>query len=163
MRSEDFLRVTEPLPEPTFLLAADGTILAANRAVEERLRIRRDALENKPLADLLDDPPEEVTGFLRSCARSTSLTPGGLSLKCPGDAPRPLRAEGALLRPQGEGGKGLLLVRLIPKESSVVHFVSLNQRLDSLGREIELRRRAQEDLRDQAELTRTTSPASETR
>jgi PAS domain S-box-containing protein len=156
VKNEDFLRVVEPLPEPTLLLTAGGTILEANRAVEGRLGLHRDRLKGKPLAHLLDDSAEEVERFLKASARSTSLTLGGLNLKRAGREPCALRAEGALLQPTGPDGEAVLVVRLIPKESSVGQFVALNQRLDSLGREIQLRQRAQDDLRDQAELTRTT-------
>jgi PAS domain S-box-containing protein len=153
---EDVLRFAEPLPEPTLLLKGDGTILEANPAVEGRLGWTRDAVRGRPLADYLDDPADEVARFLHTCARSTALTLGGLSLRRPGQEPCPLRAEGALVRPRGRGREALLVLRLIPKESSVGQFVALNQRLDSLGREMDLRQRAERDLREQAELTRTT-------
>jgi len=153
---EDVLRFAEPLPEPTLLLKGDGTILEANRAVEGRLGLTRDAVRGRPLADYLEDPADEVARFLHTCARSTALTLGGLSLRRPGQEPCPLRAEGALVRPRGRGREALLVLRLIPKESSVGQFVALNQRLDSLGREMDLRQRAERDLREQAELTRTT-------
>jgi PAS domain S-box-containing protein len=156
VKGDELLRFAEPLPEPTFVLTAEGVLLGANRAIEERLGLSRDGIEGRALADFLATPREDVDRFLKSCAKSTGLTLGGLDLARPGEDPRPLRAEGALVRPRGKGRDALIVVRLIPKDSSVGQFVALNQRLESLGQEIHLRRRAEADLREQGELTRTT-------
>ncbi|HEV8200237.1 MAG TPA: PAS domain S-box protein [Candidatus Polarisedimenticolia bacterium] len=148
--------MAEPLPEPTFLLKEDGVILAANPAVEARLGLVRDDLRGRTLAHYLEDAPDKIGLFLEACARSTTLTLGGLNLRRPGKEPCPLHAEGALVRPRGRRGDALLLVRLVPKNSSDGQVGALHERLESLGREIDLRERAERDLRAQAELTRTT-------
>jgi len=156
VKNDDVLRFAEPLPEPTFLLTADGTILEANRAAEGQLGLSREEVRGRALADFLDDPQDEVARFLKTSARNTAVTLGRLNLKRPGKEPCPLRAEGALVRPKARGRDALVIVRLIPRESSVGQFVALNQRLESLDREVHLRRRAEADLREQAELMRTT-------
>ena len=156
MKADELLRFADPLPEPTFILTIEGVILGANRAIEGRLGLSRDGIEGRSLAEFLATPPEEVVAFLKTCAASADLSFGGLDLLRPGKEPSPLRAEGALVRPRSRGREALIVLRLIPKESSVGQFVALNQRLEDLGREIHLRERAETDLRDQGELTRTT-------
>ncbi|HZN04712.1 MAG TPA: PAS domain-containing protein, partial [Candidatus Polarisedimenticolia bacterium] len=81
MKNDDVLRFAEPLPEPTFLLTADGTILEANRAAEGQLGLSREEVRGRALADFIDDPQDEVARFLKTSARNTAVTPGRLNLK----------------------------------------------------------------------------------
>ena len=156
MKSEELLRFAEPLPEPTFILTVEGVILGANRAIEGRLGLSRGDVEGRSIADFLATPRDQVVRFLAACARSTGLTPGDLDLLRPGGDPEPLRAEGVLVRPRLKGRDAVIVLRLIPLEAGGGQVVALNQRLESLGREIHRRRKAEADLREQSELTRTT-------
>ena len=156
MTPEQFLTFADPLPEPMLLLACSGRVLAGNRAVEKRLGIALPAIRGNNLADAVADTPDEVAHYLRSCSRSRSLVLGSLVLLSKVGECVPCRAEGALLRPRSDDSEAILLLRLIPKDSAVGRFVALNQRIESLGREVRLRRHAEGAVRQQAERLRVT-------
>src|SRR4051794_28607551 len=95
---EPFLQVADLLPEPMLLAAADGTILAVNRACGERLGGGTRPLPGRRLQDLVADPPAEVAAYLRDCSRSRQLVLG--SLRFPGSSPSAVwRCEGEVYRP----------------------------------------------------------------
>ena len=156
MTPEQFLTFSDPLPEPMLLLAGSGLVLAGNRAVEKRLGIALHELRGKKLADVVADRPDETARYLRSCSRSRSLVLGSLQLLARDGESVACRTEGTLLRPRTEDSEAVLLLRLIPKESAVGQFVALNQRIEELGREIQRRRRAEEEAREHGERLRVT-------
>ena len=156
MTPEQFLTFADPLPEPMLLLAGSGRVLAGNRAVEKRLGVALHEVRGKNLTDVVAGTPDEVAHYLRSCSRSRSLVLGSLYLLAQGGESVACRTEGALLRPRTKGSEAVLLLRLIPKESAVGQFVALNQRIEELGREIQRRRRAEEQAREHGERLRVT-------
>ena len=156
MTPEHFLTFADPLPEPTLLLSGDGLILAGNRAIEERMAISLGTLRGKRLADVVKEQPDEVSHYLRLCCRSRNLVLGALTLKGNEGQEVPCRLEGALLRPRSEGVDATLILRLLPKTSATAQFVALNQRIDELGKEVQRRRRAEVEAREQGERLRVT-------
>lgn len=156
MTPEQFLTFADPLPEPMVLLTGNGLVLAGNRAVEKRLGVRLVELRGKSLVQIVVDPPDEVSHYLRSCSRSRSIVLGSLTLRKGEGENIPCRTEGTLLSPRSDGNDALLLLRLIPRESAVGQFVALNQRIEGLGREILRRREAEAEAREQAERLRVT-------
>ena len=154
MTPETFLQLSDLLPEPTLLVSAGGTVLAANRATGERLGVSPDALRGRPLSDAVTEPPDDVAKYLRACSRSRQLVLGALTVLS--DPPLPCRAEGAAIRPAGAGVEALVLLRLVPKQSAAGKFVALNLRIDELGKEIHRHRQAEEAIRRQEEWLRVT-------
>jgi PAS domain S-box-containing protein len=152
---ESFLRVADLLPEPMMLVAADGTILASNRACAGRLGRALGAPKEGRLQDLVSNPSEEVAAYLRDCSRSRQLVLG--SLRFLGISTSAVwRCEGEVYRPREGETPALLLLRLQPRESVVQRFLLLNQRVDALNREIVRRREVEAALRDQREWLRVT-------
>ncbi len=156
MTPEQFLTFADPLPEPMLLLTGGGLVLAGNRAVEKRLGVALNTVRGKTLADVVADPPDEIAHYLRSCSRSRSLVLGSLDLLGGDGEGVSCRTEGTLLRPRTEGAEAVLLLRLTPKESAVGRFVALNQRIEELGREVQRRRRAEDEAREHGERLRVT-------
>jgi PAS domain S-box-containing protein len=152
---EAFLQLSNLLPEPTLLLLGDGTIVAANRATEDRLGLGPKVALGQQLAQIVSDAPETVAHYLRACCRSRTLVLGSVTLKVPGGKVA-CRAEGAVLRPTAEGTDALILMRLLPKHSAVGQFVALNQRIAELGREIHRRKEAEAVIRRQEARLRVT-------
>jgi PAS domain-containing protein len=135
---DTFLQLSDLLPEPTLLVSGGGTILAANRATWDRLGVSPDALRGRLLAESVTEPAAEVDKYLRACCRSRQLVLGSLTIL--GSGPLACRAEGAVIRPAGEGVEALVLLRLVPKQSAAGKF-------DELGKEIHRRRQAEEAIR----------------
>ncbi len=156
MTPDLFLAFADPLPEPMLLLAADGLIVAGNRATEGRLGVPLSSLRGKRLADVVADPPDEVAHYLRTCARNRTMVLGALTLAGGAGAAVACRAEGTVVRPAAAGVEALVMLRLLAKESAVGQFVVLNQRIEDLGREIQRRKQAEETARHQEERLRVT-------
>ncbi|MFP5286616.1 MAG: PAS domain-containing protein, partial [Thermoanaerobaculia bacterium] len=151
-----FLRCANLLPEPMLLVTAAGEIVAANRRAQERLG-PDGSLQGRRLQDLADGDSQSVSDYLRLCARGSQLLPGSLSLvQADGNGRRPaaFRAEGAVFQPREEDRPALILLRLQEKERAVARFLTLNERIDQLGREIARRKRIEEELRRQREWLR---------
>ena len=146
---DDFRVWAEILPEPTLLSTTDGLLLAANRAVERRLGMSRATITGRRLAEVVSDPPDRVTDFLRASSRSRDFALGSLTLTT-GGRELPCRCEGALLRPR-DGEPALLLLRMVPKESAVKPFLVLSEKVEQLAREV-VRRQVSERKLQESEL-----------
>ena len=133
---EQFRQFANLLPEAMILLSGDGTILATNPAVEDRLTLPLRELQGKRLADLASDAPDVIANYLRTCARSRQMVLGSLMLVPQDGGQIPCRCEGAVYRPRDGESSALLLIRLIPKETAVSQFIALNQRVTELTREM---------------------------
>ncbi|HZT80031.1 MAG TPA: PAS domain-containing protein, partial [Gemmataceae bacterium] len=143
MSPEQFLQVADLLPDAALLVTGDGTVLAASRRVADRLGLAPDRLGGRPLADRAAGPPGGLADYLRACARSREPVPGTIVLRADDGREVACRAEGAALRPAGEAGPALLLLRLFPRDASVSRYLLLNQKIDELAREVRRRRHAE--------------------
>jgi PAS domain S-box-containing protein len=153
--AEPFARVADLLPEPMLLVAADGTIHAANTAAGAEFGLGSGALRGRTLQELAAEPAEEIGSFLRACSRTRELIPGALTLPGP-RGPVRYRAEGALFVPRSDGIPAFVLVRLRPREVALRQFLALNERIEVLHREIGRRKRTEDELRIQREWLRVT-------
>jgi PAS domain S-box-containing protein len=143
---EHFVQFADLRPEALLLVTGTGQVAAANRRVADRLGVAPGELVGRPLADFAAEPPAEVERYLRACARTREPVLGALTWRRPGGEPQALRAEGAALRPRGEGEEALILLALTPREDAAGRFIALTRQIDSLAREVARRRRAEEDL-----------------
>lgn len=142
MNPEQFRTFASVLPEAMLMVTLQGEILAANPAAASLLNIPAEALIGTQLDAIADSPSEKVRQYLRSCAGQKQLLPGALTL-----AGLNLRCEGALMTLS----PGTLLLRLKSKEVSINQFVTLNQRIDQLTREILERKRMETLLSGQVQ------------
>lgn len=162
MTPDQFLLFADPLPEPTLLLADDGLIFAGNRAVEQRLGIPVSRLEGKRLAEIVDESPDKVSHYLRLCCRSRNLVLGAMRLRVEGVEGSEgvegvvCRMEGGVLCPKKEGAAAVLQLRMVPRETATGQFLALNRRIKELGREVQRRKRAEVEARQQEEWLQVT-------
>ena len=133
------------LPEAMLLVDMDGLIQATNAAARRQLG----KLDIEPgltaLAALCIEPPQQVADYLRSCRRVVALMPATLTFGLPCGTALPLRAQGARFAPAGETTACWVLLRLIPKHAAESRFLAMNQQIEKLAHEIDLRRRAELD------------------
>lgn len=151
MTPQQFLQFANPLPEPTLLLLGNGTILAANRAVSERLSLSSQDVCERSLTSVVGEPAIEVEHYLRNCSRSRKMFLGALTVVDTNGRKLACRAEGAVVIPRDGDKEAVLLLRLTPKDSTVGQFLALNERIGKLGREILRRRETEDALRRQKE------------
>ena len=156
MTPQHFMQFAEPLPEPTLLLLANGKILAANRAAGDRLGIGRAEIDNRPLTDLVLESAEQVERYLRNCSRSRTMVLGSLTIRCVKGEPLACRAEGAVVAPRDKDQEAVLILRLLPKTSTIGQFLGLNEQIGKLGKEILRRKHTEEELRRQKEWLQVT-------
>ena len=114
---------------------------------------RRADLVGCALQEIVADPPAKIERFLQLCRRSPNLAPGSLTCKTLAGALVPCRAAGGLLAGPGEPS---LLLRLFPKQESQSKFLVLNERIQTLHREILERQRVQAKLHAEREWLQTT-------
>jgi PAS domain S-box-containing protein len=113
----------DPLPEAMLLVSQDGEIVAANRAACGIFESTATALQGRRLDQLVLDAAEEVMRTLRTCAAGSTMVEGSLTLPARDGRDRLCRVEGAPLprpRPGSPAGDPLLILRIIPRESSTL-------------------------------------------
>lgn len=135
----------ERLPDPAFLLALDGRILAANGRAARLLG--QPALTGQPLHAFLDMPRERFRDLLRSWASNGQPVPGRLRLRGPHASAPEVRCNGARLADRPDRPARLLLL-CQPQQLRSNQFVLLNQQLAALNREIREHRRAEQRIRE---------------
>jgi PAS domain S-box-containing protein len=148
---ESFRHCYGRLPEATLLLSFDGRIQEANSAAMGFLQANGNLTT---LQDAVMDSPQKVARLLELCQRSRDLFPGALTIKNSGADGIPCRVEGALFSTPVE--KGYILLRLFLKEVATRRFHALNERIETLNREILERKRVETQLYAQRELLRAT-------
>ncbi|MDO9016037.1 MAG: ATP-binding protein [Deltaproteobacteria bacterium] len=147
MSVEAFAELIALLPDATVLVSGAGLVLAGNAAAQAVLGA---GIAGRPLADLVSSPAAEVEALLRASARTRDAVPGALAVARAGGAVH-FRASGAVLRPRRDGADAIVLLRLQPRDAAAAQFLALNERIDALHREIERRRRVENELRAQRE------------
>lgn len=143
MTPEAFLELSEALPEPMFLLAGDGTIVAMNGAAR---RLTPDGAPGRRLHDLVDDA-DRLSGYLAACGATRTLRAGVLRFPSSPE-PRSCLVEAALIASADNGRPALLVLRcraaetgLLGAEKRVLEMVAggepLHTALDELARALE--------------------------
>ena len=127
------------------LLSGDGTILAVNSRLAERLRRTPEALAGTPL-DALTVDGTDAGRLLAEWAGSTRLSPGVITVRA-GDEVVRFRAEGAVVERASRAAERRLLVRLVPKQHVSDHGLEVDEQVRALGAEIARRRRVEHALR----------------
>jgi signal transduction histidine kinase/PAS domain-containing protein/ActR/RegA family two-component response regulator len=138
-----FRPLADLLPDPMLLVRPEGGIEDANRAFISAFGWRRTDVEHASLAELTAVSPDALAEFLRHSAATGQFLPGALAVRRRDGTIVSCRAEGALFRPGPEAPR-LLVVRLVPQESAVAHFLDLTQKIGDLSGEVTRRRRAEE-------------------
>jgi PAS domain S-box-containing protein len=143
----EFANCYGPFPEPILLVGADGTIQAANSGAAELLGRPRRELEGLDVRELATEAPEDFLTYLKASAGTGHFAPGAVTLRA-GERTIPCRAEAAAIRGPEEGRRSILL-RLRPRQQAAVPFLVLNDRIETLNREVTQRRRSEAAMAEQ--------------
>ncbi|WP_309672353.1 response regulator [Gemmatimonas sp.] len=147
MNSAQFLEVADWLPDPLLMLTRDGTIMTANRAATRLLGTSADGLGGTSLTARVDGDVETIARHLRESSRAREPHPGAIALRTQGGATVPCRCSTGLFRPASDEHPALLVMRLLPRETSPSQFRLLNDRIEQLDREMGRRQAAEEERR----------------
>jgi PAS domain S-box-containing protein len=153
--TEEFARFANLLSEPMLLVSSRGRLWAANHVAKHEFLTGRHVAGDDMLAELVEDAPEKILGYLKLCSRSSHPLPGSLSFR---HAPAMIecRCSGVSFRARDTDGDPLVLLRFVSKATSVNNFVALNRRIAQLSNEVALRLQAQRAALEQGELLRVT-------
>ena len=143
-RTTESFVVAEALPEPMLLVAPDGVVVEANAAAAELFVRSHAELIGAPLNELVD-AEDSASKHVSNALRSSGRTLGSLAL-CTGDGRSIRVVSTACALRIGSGRCVLLRLRLDGHAHS--GFVELNQRVESLRREVSERRRTEVSLRE---------------
>lgn len=146
MLVEYFLLIAQHLPEPHLLLSVDGRVIAANLAAKRKLAIANDS-ENNSIYSLSKDSPEKLKQTLSMWARSNSPLPASITLGEINGESIVCLCKGSLLRPQEEDAPSMLMVQCLAKQQSLSAFVTLNEKIAQLQRQVVERRNAEAEVR----------------
>lgn len=124
------------------LVTSGGELVFANKAASACLNLPIPLPPGLLLGDLAGMPGEQVRSFLRLCTRSRHWIP--IALNMPAGSAQRMMCRGAALNP-GERPV-LVALRLERHTEAVSSFVRLNERLDSLTRELREKQRTEEEL-----------------
>ncbi len=138
-----FHDVADWLPEQLLLVHPDGEILAANRAAYRALGWRVTARPAQSLTEIVEGDHERLRQYLVACTRSREPHPGQLRLRLPSGRVEAFQVHCGVQTPRREAVPATLLLRLMPKSASDIHYAALNQRIAQLDREIRRRREAE--------------------
>jgi signal transduction histidine kinase len=147
MTPEQFLDLADLIPEPLFMIAADGRLLAANRAACSVLGLQRRHAGGQPFEQFLGSDPEELRRYLRLCSGSKQPLAGGIVLTGVDGGEMQYRCDGAVLSAASPDSSAVIVLRCIPREHSNTQFVLLNRKIDELNHEIMQHQRAEEQVR----------------
>jgi PAS domain S-box-containing protein len=149
----DFHELLCALSDCFLVVSGDGTIVAANRALAEKLSIDSDRLIGS--LDRFVEDRAACAEYLGLCSGSRGYLPGVMTFLIDGSR-TVFRANGTLMRRGAAPHQSRLLFRLTPQESSVNRFIALNHRIDELSQEIARRKSLEAQIREEREWFKTT-------
>lgn len=154
MTPEQFLGLADLLPEPSFLISSDGSILAANRAASVELKKPAADLLSNSISQLASTPKKKLRDFLRSCSATSGRVFGGLDFRLADDGILSCRCEGGRVSNGHNHEPPQIFLRCVPKQRSNDRFIQLNRHVEQLNREIKERERSEQALRQSEEMLR---------
>jgi PAS domain S-box-containing protein len=149
MSPEQFLQIADLFPDPSLLLTADGTVVAANRATAA-LALREEII-GRALADLTTTPATVVRDYLSLCSRSRDPVAGSLGFRDGSGSELACRCYGSVVYPVSGGVETRIVLRLAREETSPDRLAALTRKVDQLAQEVDRGRRAEESLREAVE------------
>lgn len=153
MSPNQFLLFAETLPEPLFLLTSEGEILEANTAAYRLLGVAARRLRGVKIHDLAQEDLGKLDQCLRLWARSREMLPASLRLRSADGSVVKYHCGGALIQPRSDELPALILLRCQPKQALIRSFVALNEQIERLRKEINVRKRTEERLQTLARIS----------
>ncbi|NOX09618.1 MAG: EAL domain-containing protein [Gammaproteobacteria bacterium] len=157
MNIEDFLQLTDTLPEALILFDISGTILAANRKASRFIEASPEQLKNRPLIDLLNNSATGLQDCIRLCSRSRAPIPISLKWKhIASEKQSNIQCQGFLLKPASPEEKAWLVLRCIIGYSITRQFIDLTSEINrhkNILRKLEQNRKILEQEREKAIVT----------
>lgn len=165
MINKYFNELTKSLPEACFLVSRTGEILSVNPSGEKMLETGNKMLTGKRITDLVAEPDNKVSRYIKICLRNREPVPGALRWRLSEGRTIECRCKGHLILSDTKEDKHLVLLSCEPKEAQGNRFIALNKTLEQLKasyhklmiqsevlkNEIIERKRAEEEIKESHE------------
>jgi len=148
MSPDDFIKITNLLDIPVFLVNSRGVIHAANIVAHKMFSAATDELVGSVISDLVVDAGAKVKKYITSCSGSKQLVLGSLQFKAVDGDENDFRCYGALLEPACGESPALIFLRCVPREQAVGNFLLVNRKIEELNQKIRQHVAAKEALRE---------------
>ncbi len=135
------------LPDSMALMNTTGQILCVNSAACRLLKTDESQLIEKFLFELTEDEPEVVKKFIVRWARSGSPVPASMKMHIPGGELLQCHIWGHIIDRRPGAEPDMILLRLKSKIETNTGFATLNNKINQLKKEINVRRQAEQALR----------------
>ncbi len=149
MLSELFSSLLEDISEGLLLLSSNGNVVALNKQASKVLELNKDLAIGNPLNSLVANDSSKLDAYLRMCQRSTGEITGKLVTA---NEKINIRVFGRRETSFSTEHQTYILLRIPPSEPTVDRFAALNKSIESLNREIALRRNTEAHLCEQRDL-----------
>jgi C4-dicarboxylate-specific signal transduction histidine kinase len=148
MLIESFAQITNSLAEPHFLLASDGSIISANQEARKKIIAVNSNVEATNLSMLMVDGIDRLKQLMQMWSRSKSPLPASIRFRSEGEEPVNYLCKGNLLQPALNGESALIMMHCTDMQQSSAVFITLNENIEQLKREIIERRNAEQTIRN---------------
>ena len=152
----EFERFSNVFPEPILLVTSTGNLCVANSKAQRELFRAGPFAAGRLLSDFVENEPDSILSYLKSCARSGEPLPSLFKFLSNEGPPLEYRCLGCAFRSSDEQQRPLVVLRLELKELSSSRFIGLNHQIDQLRTEIARRRKVERDLVEQRQLLEVT-------
>ena len=146
MLEDFFAEITDSLPEPYLLLTQTGDIICTNLAARKKFSLTKNMTGNLNLNTLMEDDPAKHKQLLQMWSRSKSPLPGGLTRKNGDGTAVKYLCKGNTIRPAQNGESAIIFLHCTDKKQSTAVFLTLNEKVELLKREIAERRKAEQEI-----------------
>lgn len=146
MLIESFAQITDSLVQPHFLLDSDGSIISANQEARKKIIAVNSNVEATNLSMLMVDGKDRLKQLMQMWSRSKSPLPASIRFLSDGEDPVSYLCKGNLLRPAQKSEPALIMMHCTDMQQSSAVFVTLNEKIEQLKREIIVRRNAEQTI-----------------
>ncbi len=137
----------EVLPEPSFLLTADGELLYINRPAAALIGAEPESLVGKRIHDLSNDPPDSIERYLRASAKSRELVAGTLRLRGKGGKDLNVHCHACSSPVDPDNSLSAVFLRChTANELDVDQFAQMSHTIAALSREVVERKIAEQQI-----------------
>lgn len=142
-------KMAQLLPEPIILADTDARIVDVNPAAAALLGESADSVRQRRLSEFLLTSHRDLQQYLHLCASTHQIVPGRLRTTKHESG---FRCEGAVFSPASGDSGAVVFLRLRPHEKATERFRLLTDRIEQLGRQVELRMRTEQVLDSQRQV-----------
>ena len=146
MLEDFFAEITDSLPEPYLLLTQTGDIICTNLAARKKFSLPNNITDNLNLDAVMEEDPAKLKQLLQMWSRSKSPLPGSITHKGCNNTPVKYLCKGNAIRPAQNGESAIIILHCTDKQQSTAVFLTLNEKVEQLKREIVERRKAEQEI-----------------